>query len=116
MPGCDPVQPDFVIVKKGRESILHERGIRGVPDLIAEVLSPGNRDYDEEVKKAAYERADVPEYLVIDPTNRGVKHFQLNELGVYPEPQLLSGSDTLTLACLPTLPIKVSELFEGMPL
>ncbi len=116
MPGCDPVQPDFVIVRKGRESILHERGIRGVPDLIAEVLSPNNQDYDEEVKKAAYERAGVPEYLVIDPFNHAVKHFQLDESGHYPEPRLYSASDTMTLACLPSLPITVRELFEGLPL
>lgn len=115
MPGCDPVQPDFVIVRAGRESIIHERGIRGVPDLIAEVLSPGNRDYDEETKRDAYERAGVPEYLVIDPEQRQVKHYQLNADSHYPEPRIYTVDDTLTLACLPMLPLKVGELFAGSP-
>lgn len=115
MPGCDPIQPDFVIVRAGRESIIQERGIRGVPDLIAEVLSPGNHDYDEEVKKAAYESAGVPEYLIIDPFTRSVRHYQLSPNGQYGEPSLLASSDTLMLFCLPTLPILVEDLFAGSP-
>lgn len=115
MPGCDPIQPDFVIVRAGRESIIHERGIHGVPDLIAEVLSPGNHDYDEEVKKAAYESAGVPEYLIIDPVTRTVRHFQLNDNREYGDPGLYTTTDTLILDCLPTLPILVEALFAGSP-
>lgn len=115
MPGCDPIQPDFVIVRAGRESIIQERGIRGVPDVIAEVLSPGNSDYDEEVKKAAYEKAGVPEYLIIDPFTRSVRHFQLNKHRQYDDPQVYTANDTLVIACLPTLPIRVEELFAGSP-
>src|SRR5207247_363754 len=47
MPGCDPVQPDFVIVLASRASIIRERRIMGVPDLIVEVISPGSIAYDE---------------------------------------------------------------------
>ncbi len=115
MPGCDPIQPDFVIVAAGRESIIHERGIRGVPDVIAEILSPGNHAYDEEVKKAAYEKAGVPEYLIIDPVTRSVRQYQLNENAEYGDGQLFTGKDTLVIACLPTLPIRVEELFAGSP-
>lgn len=115
MPGCDPIQPDFVIVRAGRESIIHERGIRGVPDLIAEVLSPGNHDYDEAVKKAAYENAGVPEYLIIDPVTRTVRHFQLNDNRQYDEPQVYTVHDTLVIVCLPTIPILVEDLFAGSP-
>lgn len=53
---------------------------------------------------------------MIDGFNRAVKHFELDESGHYPEPRLYSGTDTMTLACLPSLPIRVNELFEGMPL
>src|SRR3712207_3201060 len=50
MPGCQPVQPDFVVVLKDNASIIHDRRIRGVPNLIVEVLSPSNAVYDEETK------------------------------------------------------------------
>lgn len=53
MPGTTPVQPDFVLVMAQHSAIIHDRGIQGVPDLIVEVLSPGSRDYDEDVKLKA---------------------------------------------------------------
>src|SRR5206468_1285228 len=40
MPGCDPVQPDFVVVLASRASIFREGRIRGMPDPIVEILSP----------------------------------------------------------------------------
>ena len=39
----------------------------GVPDLILEVLSPSNRDYDLGEKRAAYREAGVPEVWFVDP-------------------------------------------------
>jgi Uma2 family endonuclease len=115
MPGCDPVQPDFVIVLKANEHIIQDRHIRGVPDVIAEVLSPGNFDYDEDVKLPAYERAGVPEFLLIDPRKRLVKHYRLGEDGTYMKPRVFSTGDSFTLDCLPTVPLIVSELFAGSP-
>jgi Uma2 family endonuclease len=49
MPGCEPVQPDFVLVLAERASIIRDGVIWGVPDVIVEVLSPGSADYDEGV-------------------------------------------------------------------
>jgi len=73
MPGCDPVQPDFVIVRKENAAIIRDRRIRGVPDLLVEILSPGNAAHDEEIKLRAYARAGVPEYAIIDPRLRVVR-------------------------------------------
>jgi Uma2 family endonuclease len=67
MPHCQPVQPDFVYVQKANAGILRDGKIRGVPDLIVEVLSPGNRDYDEDVKLRAYAACGVPEYGCLEP-------------------------------------------------
>ncbi len=73
MPGCDPVQPDFVLVGCDHADIISERRIRGVPDLIAEVLSPSNPEQDTVVvKRRAYARAGVPEYWIIRPETRDV--------------------------------------------
>src|SRR3990172_998274 len=57
MPGADPVQPDFLLVRSDRAAIYPARGrIRGVPDLIAEILSPNNPEHDTVTKRAAYAR------------------------------------------------------------
>jgi len=73
MPGCDPVQPDFVVVLAGKSAILRDRRVRGVPDLIVEILSPGNHAFGERIKLEAYARAGVPEYAIIDPKARALR-------------------------------------------
>ncbi|SRR5258708_16886355 len=40
MPGCDPVQPDFILVLKDKASIIRDRRIYGVPNLIIELFRP----------------------------------------------------------------------------
>ena len=37
------------------------------PDLVIEVVSPGNRDLDLETKRQEYAQAGIPEYWIIDP-------------------------------------------------
>ncbi|MBI5671025.1 MAG: Uma2 family endonuclease [Chloroflexi bacterium] len=115
MPGCEPVQPDFVSVKVERAGILHDRRIYGVPDLIVEVLSPGNADYDEDVKLRAYAQAGVPEYAVIDPSARQLRLYTLQPPGRYGEPSRFNDNDVVTFACAPGITFEVSRLFEGSP-
>ena len=106
MPGCDPVQPDFVVVLRQRASIIHDRRIWGVPDLIVEILSPGNSAYDEEIKRDAYARAGVAEYAIVDPRNRELIHYVRDSSGQYGCAARLrgGGDDELQLPsqrCLP---------------
>jgi Uma2 family endonuclease len=118
MPGCDPAQPDFVVVLKSRadaDKMIRERGIYGVPDLIVEVLSPGTASYDETVKRDAYERAGVPEYVVILPKERKLRYRRFQADGKYAEPVLFGAPDTFAFACLPQFPFRISALFAGMP-
>lgn len=115
MPGCDPVQPDFVFVRASRKSILVDRRIRGVPDLIVEVLSPGNRDYDEDVKLTAYANAGVPEYCVIDPAKKQLRLYTLNQPGEYALAKIFEAVDPVTFACLPTITFVLNDLFAGSP-
>ncbi len=115
MPGCEPVQPDFVLVLVEHASILRDRRIHGVPDLIVEVLSPGSADYDEGVKLDAYAQAGVPEYGVIDPAERCLRLYHLEKPGQYAHSQEFKTGDTVTFTCLPMLPVAVSRLFEGAP-
>lgn len=114
MPDCEPVQPDFIIVLMKNKHIIRDRRIQGVPDLLVEVISPGSRDYDEGVKKAAYEKAGVPEYAVIDPQTRQLRLYRLDKSGQYPEPQIFNESDQVKLMIAPVT-FKVGELFEGAP-
>ncbi len=79
------VQPDIVFVSKKRLSVIDPVGhIHGVPDLTVEVLSPGNKRYDQEKKKELYERFGVQEYWIIDPSTKEAIGYTLQN-GKYVE-------------------------------
>lgn len=70
------VEPDIIIVLKENENII-KKHIHGVPDILIEVLSEGNKDHDLIRKKDLYEKFGVKEYYVIEPDSKLVFHFQL---------------------------------------
>lgn len=72
-------QPDIVMVHCSRKSIITRRGIEGPPDLVMEVVSPHSRKRDKVRKPKAYAKYGVPEYWIIDPANRTIEQFILDE-------------------------------------
>jgi Uma2 family endonuclease len=115
MPGCDPVQPDYVVILQSNAAIIADRRIRGVPNIIVEVQSPSNSAYDERVKLVAYAMAGVPEYAIVDPRARTLSHYRLDALGRYEYPRTFGEGQTMTFDCLPTLPLAIADLFAGAP-
>ncbi len=115
MPGDDPVvQPDFLLIRVERRSIIAADGrIRGVPDLIAEVLSPSHPDYDVFVKRGGYACAGVPEYWILRPETRDVLVYSEPDatLADFTSLQRFNVDNELVS---PTLPIRVAVagLFE----
>jgi Uma2 family endonuclease len=76
------VQPDLTVVLRDNFHIINETGyIHGVPDLVVEVLSKGNKDHDLIRKKDLYERFAVKEYWVIDPDSKLAMGFVLQNKG-----------------------------------
>jgi Uma2 family endonuclease len=64
---ADPVQPDILFISKDRLDIIKEMFIEGVPELVAEIVSPGSKDYDRRTKFQLYAQAGVKEYWMVDP-------------------------------------------------
>ncbi len=50
----DIVQPDLVMITLARKQIMTPTKIKGVPDLVVEVLSPSNADHDLKTKRRSY--------------------------------------------------------------
>jgi Uma2 family endonuclease len=114
MPGADPVQPDLVLVRHERAAIIAEDGrIRGVPDLIAEILSPNNPELDTVTKRATYARAGVPEYWILRPATRDILVCTRPDadLSDFTDVHLFTQGDELISLTLP-IRVPVAALFD----
>jgi Uma2 family endonuclease len=76
---ANAVQPDIFIVLNDNSRIIQPNGhIHGSPDLIIEILSPGNKNHDLLTKKNLYEKFGVKEYFIVDPETKEVVHYILS--------------------------------------
>ena len=68
------LEPDLVFVHKDHMDIVDREGhIHGPPDLVVEVLSPSNKDYDRNLKRKHYLEAGVGEVWIVDVDERHVE-------------------------------------------
>jgi Uma2 family endonuclease len=83
------------------------------PKLIVEVLSPGNRGYDQREKCILYRTlASLREYVLIDPTKRQVEVFTLGDGGAW----LLTDQTTAGVLSLASIDCTLSMevVFKGV--
>jgi len=116
MPGCDPVQPDVVMVR-AQDTHVYQRGrIVGIPALLIEVQSPSNPTHDTRTKREAYARAGAPEYWIVRPSTRDVLTYSEPDQahGDYSRSQRYGPDDTLVSATQPVR-FPVAQLFAGAP-
>ena len=71
------VQPDLLFISKDNLGIIKNDKIKGVPNLVIEVLSQ-NRKYDLKDKKNLYETFGVKEYFIVDPSTKDVITYYHN--------------------------------------
>ena len=77
------VQPDIIVVLRTNPYKVNPKGhFHGVPDLVIEILSPGNKEYDLVQKKTLYERFGVSEYWIVDPESKSCLAYSLKD-GLY---------------------------------
>jgi len=100
------VQPDIAVFCD--KSKLDEKGARGAPDFIAEILSPHTARKDLTVKLALYEKHGVREYWIVHPNDKIVQVFILNESGKYTTAEVYMSEDTIAVYTLSGLKIDLS--------
>lgn len=103
------VQPDICIICD--EAKLDDKGCLGAPDLVVEILSPGNSAKEMKIKKSLYEENGVREYWIIDPEHTIAFQFHLTEAEMYGPVTIYVVDDTLTSAIFPNLAIPLTEVF-----
>ena len=96
------VQPDLsVICDPGK---IDQRGCRGAPDWVIEVLSPSTAGHDMIVKRDLYERHGVREYWIVHPTDRVVTIYTLID-GAYGKPDVYELEGEVASKALPEVVI-----------
>ncbi|HCE68293.1 MAG: hypothetical protein A2X82_18725 [Geobacteraceae bacterium GWC2_55_20] len=103
------VQPDLVVVCD--EKKLDDRGCRGAPDLVLEILSPSTSRKDIGVKFSLYERHGVREYWIIHPAEESLMVFTIGEDGKYGRPQGYGRGDLAISTVLEGVELNLEEVF-----
>jgi Uma2 family endonuclease len=104
------VQPDLCIICD--ENKLDDRGCNGAPDLVVEILSPGNTQKEMGIKFDLYEENEVKEYWLVDPSEKTVLVYTLqNKKYVGLKPFIIE--DVLKSPLFPTLKFKVKDIFSS---
>jgi Uma2 family endonuclease len=103
------VQPDICVVCDRTK--LDEAGCVGAPDLIVEVLSPGNNRKELKNKYEEYEEYGVKEYWVIHPSEETLVIYTLID-GKFQPSRLYSHGDIVKSACISGFELDLEEFFE----
>jgi Uma2 family endonuclease len=108
--GVNRLQPDLIYIKKENLRIVQD-WIRGIPDLVIEVVSKGSVTFDTVTKKNIYEKYLVPEFWLVFPEQECLEVFVIKN-GQY---QLFCTSDEggkVKSLALPGLDLKAKKIFD----
>ena len=103
------VQPDIVVICDS--SRLDEKGCKGSPDLIIEIVSPSSASMDNIKKMKLYEKNGVKEYWIVHPIYKIVTIYKIMENGLYGKPEIYSEEDKIEVELLKGLTIDLGLVF-----
>lgn len=102
------VEPDISVVCDPNKIDRH--GCKGAPDMVVEILSPSTQRQDRFTKFSLYQRAGVREYWIVDPENKFVQSFWLED-GRYAVKEFGAAGDKMRVNILEDCVIDLSEVF-----
>ena len=104
------LQPDVCVICDPAK--LDKRGCLGAPDIVVEILSPGNNAKELKNKFDIYEEAGVKEYWIVSPQDQTFVVHTLVE-GRYQPSRMMTTGDIVTSPLLPGFSLDLSGLFEA---
>lgn len=107
----DIVQPDIIFVSNERKAIVTEKNIKGAPDILIEILSPGTRERDLLFKKVLYARHGIKEYWIADPIEKNIEVMVLRE-GSFETHAIFLSEDHFESPSLPGFTPLLEEIFS----
>jgi len=105
------VQPDLCIICDHLK--VDARGCTGAPDIVVEILSPGNNQKEIRNKYEVYEESGVSEYWIISPQDKTFLKYTLVG-GSYHASRLMTIGDVVTTSVLPGFELNLETVFAGI--
>lgn len=102
------VQPDLCVICD--EAKLDEKGCVGAPDLVVEILSPGNSKKEMKNKYELYEESGVKEYWIVNPMEENILIFVLENGNYHSLKPVVD--DFATSKLFPEIAIHTDEIFK----
>lgn len=106
------IQPDITVICD--ESKIQPEGCVGAPDLIVEVVSKSSVKRDLHEKYSLYEKAGVKEYWLVNPNDRSLIIFVLDDQGKYQPAKPLTLGDIATSKTLVGFSLNLDEVFVNI--
>jgi Uma2 family endonuclease len=103
------VQPDICVICD--EEKLDDRGCIGAPDLILEILSPGNSKKEMGIKFDLYEENGVKEYWIVEPAEKAIFVYTLKD-GKYIGLKPCIEGQKITSPLFPELDFEIEKIFQ----
>ncbi|QEC77644.1 Uma2 family endonuclease [Mucilaginibacter ginsenosidivorax] len=102
------VQPDICIICN--PLLLDTRGCTGAPDIVVEILSPGNNQKELRNKYEVYQEAGVKEYWIVSPQDKTFLKYTLVN-NAYQPSKLMTIGDIITTEILPGFDLVLDTVF-----
>lgn len=104
------VQPGLAVICDPTK--LDDKGCRGAPDWIVEVLSPATAAKDQIEKRYLYERHGVSEYWLVHPTDRVLFIYRMGADG-YGKPEIKSTAGSAAATAIPGFGDRLGQRFPS---
>jgi Uma2 family endonuclease len=105
------VQPDICVVCDLEK--LDDKGCVGAPDLVVEVLSPGNKQLELQHKYEVYEESGIKEYWLVEPEGQTLLIYTLVQ-GKYQSSRLMTLGDIAKPSVIKGFALDLSDYFSEM--
>jgi Uma2 family endonuclease len=104
------VQPDIIVICDP-EKLEDPRSINGAPEMVVEILSPGNTKTETKHKLNLYEENAVLEYWVVHPPYKYVEVYLLKN-NKYSKPTIYEMGEKIPCTILSDIKVPVDEIFK----
>jgi Uma2 family endonuclease len=105
------VQPDICVICDPAK--IDTRGCTGAPDIVVEILSPGNNQKELKNKYDVYEESGVLEYWIISPQDKTFLKYTLTATKYQPS-KLMTMGDIITSPILPGFELNLDTVFANI--